>query len=109
MRASAAIFDEIGFVGSDEKIARRNGDGAFRRNARGQKLDQFRCAARILVDRSERRALGKNEEVLLAIEGCRLQTFRLDALGLGALFRIVADAGGSVLKGGTGFIKKLAS
>ena len=42
MRPGAAIFDEVGFVGGYEEVAARNGDGAFRTNARRQELEKLK-------------------------------------------------------------------
>ncbi|MNE00638.1 hypothetical protein D3C80_930530 [compost metagenome] len=108
VRADAAVLDQIDLVGRGEQIARRDGDCAFRRNARRQELGQFRLLAGVLVDSDDGGTLGKHEEVLLVAECCRFQTFRLDALGLGALFRIVADGRNRMLERGAGFIEKLA-
>ena len=90
MRAGEAVLDEVGLVGGDEEVARRDGDQAFRADARGQDLEELRLGAGVLVDADQRAALGADEDQLVFAEGAGFEAFRLDAL-LVAGFRIVAE------------------
>ena len=93
MRAGAAILDEVGLVGGDQKVARRDGDEAFRRDARGQDLQELRLGAGVLVDADQRGALGGDEEQAVVAELAGLQAFGLDALLVGARVGDMAGLG----------------
>ena len=101
--AGAAILDEIGLVGGDQQVARRDGDGALGGDARRQKLGEDGIAVAEPVDADGRAALGQDEGVGRAVEGGDFQTLGLDALGVGALVRIMAGADHLVFEGRAGF------
>ena len=103
MRAGEAVLDEVGLVGGDQQIARRDGDQAFRADARGQELEELAARRRCPCRRRQRGALGGDEDQLVVAEGADLEAFRLDAL-LVAGVGIVAGIGRLVFEGRAGFV-----
>ncbi len=107
MRAGQPVLDQIGFIGGDEQVARRDRDQPLRPDTRGQKLHEFGLAARVAIDRDRGSALGGDEDQLLVAEGADLRALGLDAL-LVAMLGIVAGADVVVLERSARFVKHLA-
>ena len=83
---------------------------AFGADTGGQELEELGRIARTLVREhgDEIAALGVDEDQPLVAEGRDLHTLRLDALGLGALDRIMAVAHGEMLEQVAGIPEHLA-
>ena len=61
VRAGEAVLDEVGLVGGDEQVARRDGDSALRADAGRQQLEKLGAPRRCPVDADQRGALGSTK------------------------------------------------